>query len=328
MKKEELLFIRLSFIVSAVLCVVKFIAWYFTHSLVILSDALESIINVAGAGFAWYSIYLSAKPRDVEHPYGHGKIEFFSIGFEGALIFGAGIGILYESIRHFIHPVPVHEIGIGLWLVVGTGLSNFILGYFLLRNGKKKQSLTLEGNGRHIMSDSYTSLGVLLALILILFTGKQWIDPLASTIAGLVIIFTGYKLLRKSIRGLMDEADPEMVKELIAILQEKRKSNWIDLHNLRVQRYGNYYHVDAHLTLPYYYKLEQVHQELTELDQILNAHFEKGSIEFFIHTDPCIPDSCAHCLLDDCTVRKHPFRKKLDWNEDNVLPNKRHVFPE
>jgi len=328
MQKEELKFIRISFLVSTVLCIVKFIAWYFTHSLVILSDALESIINVAGSAFAWYSIYLSAKPRDEEHPYGHGKIEFFSIGFEGALIFIAGLGILYESIKHFINPVQVHEVGIGLWLVLGTGLSNFVLGYYLLRKGKQKDSLTLQGNGRHIMSDSYTSLGVLIALILILLTGIKWIDPVASTIAGGIIIFTGYRLIKKSVSGLMDEADPEMVNEIINLLQDKRKDNWIDLHNLRVQRYGNYYHVDCHLTLPFYYTLERVHYELTELDRLLNEHFEKGSMEFFIHTDPCIPESCAHCMINDCTVRKHPFKKRLEWNKDNLLPNRRHVFPE
>jgi cation diffusion facilitator family transporter len=328
MHKEELKFIRASFLISTLLCFTKFVAWYFTHSLVILSDALESIINVAGSAFAWYSISLSAKPRDEEHPYGHGKIEFFSIGFEGALIFIAGIGILYESVKHFIQPVEVHQIGIGLWMVVGTGLSNFFLGYYLIRKGKQKDNLTLQGNGKHIMSDSYTSMGVLIALVLILFTGIKWIDPLASTIAGMIIIYTGFRLIRKSVSGLMDEADPEMVNEIILLLQEKRKTNWIDLHNLRVQRYGNYYHVDCHLTLPFYFSLSQVHDELTELDKLLNEHYKKGSIEFFIHTDPCIPESCSHCLLAECAERKFPFKKQLEWNRDNLLPNKRHTFPE
>jgi len=328
LNKNELFYIRLSFFISLLLCGVKFFAWYVTDLLVILSDALESIINVVGSAFAWYSIYLAGKPRDREHPYGHGKIEFFSIGFEGAMIFLAGILILFEAVHLIIQPEKAHESGMSFWLMAGTGAANFLLGLMLVKKGKKFNSVTLQGNGKHIMSDSYTSLGVLIALVLILFTGIKWIDPVASAIAGIIIIFTGYRLIKKSVSGLMDEADPEMVNEIISLLQEKRKENWIDLHNLRVQRYGNYYHVDCHLTLPFYYTLERVHFELTELDRLLNEHFEKGSMEFFIHTDPCIPESCGHCMINDCTVRKHPFKKRLEWNKDNLLPNRRHVFPE
>ncbi|MFT3844892.1 MAG: cation diffusion facilitator family transporter [Lacibacter sp.] len=328
MNRKELSFIRLSFIASTLICAVKFVAYFLTHSLVVLSDALESIINVVASAFAWYSIYLSNKPRDKEHPYGHGKIEFFSIGFEGGMILLAGITILYEAILTFLHPAEVQKLDTGIWLVVAGGLMNLALGYFLLQKGKKCNSLTLIGNGKHILSDSYSSAGVLAAMILILITGFQIIDPIASVFAAAVIIYTGIKLMRKSVGGLMDETDMEVVDELVNVVKNNRHNNWIDLHNLRVQRYGNTYHVDCHLTLPYYFSLEQVHDEITQLDQLLNKGFEKGSIEFFIHTDPCITESCSHCVISDCSFRRKEYNQKIEWTKENMLPNRKHAFSE
>jgi cation diffusion facilitator family transporter len=322
--KSELTYIRISFIISLLICGIKFFAWVFTHSLVILSDALESIINVAGAGFAWYSIYLAGKPKDEDHPYGHGKIEFFSIGFEGGMIFIAGVGILAQAFMYFIHPRQLEQIQTGILLSVGAGVANFLLGYFLLLKGKKSNSITLQGNGHHILSDGYTSIGVVAALILIALTGIKWIDPLASVIAAGLLIYTGSKLVRKAIRGLMDEVDVKLMDEIVSSIKENRRNNWIDVHNLRVQHYGNNYHVDCHVTLPYYFNLEQVHKEISEMDQLLNLHFRKGSIEFFIHTDPCIDISCKHCLIDNCTVRRKTFVKKIEGTRENLLPNQKH----
>lgn len=328
MNRNELFYIRLSFFISLLLCCVKFFAWYITDLLVILSDALESIINVVGSAFAWYSIHLSGKPRDKEHPYGHGKVEFFSIGFEGAMILLAGILILFEAVHLLIQPEQAHEAGMSFWLMTATGVANLFLGYILISKGKKYNSVALQGNGKHIMSDSFTSIGVVVAIGLIYFTKIQWIDPVASIVAGSIIVVTGFRLLRKSISGLMDEADPKIVKEIIDVLKKNRKDTWIDVHNLRVQRYGNFYHVDCHVTLPFYYSLTQVHDIITEMDQELNQQFEGGSIEFFIHTDPCMEYSCAHCKLSNCKERKHTFTELIEWNDENLLPNKRHAFPE
>lgn len=328
MKKNELSYIRLSFFISTIICIVKFIAWFFTHSLVIFSDALESIINVAGAAFAWYSIYLAGKPRDADHPYGHGKIEFFSIGFEGGMIFLAGFGIMFQAIMNFIHPKPIEQLQIGIWLSVAAGVANFLLGYFLLTKGKRNNSITLQGNGHHILSDGYTSLGVIAALLLIILTGIKWIDPLASVIAAALLIYTGSKLIRKAIRGLMDEVDITVIEEIISILKVRRRNNWIDIHNLRVQRYGSNYHVDCHVTLPYYFSLEQVHKEITDIDALLNNSYQKGKMECFIHSDPCIELSCMHCLINTCAVRRKPFVGKIEWSKENMLPDKKHQFPE
>jgi cation diffusion facilitator family transporter len=328
LQRSDLFYIRLSFIISTLICAVKFVAWFVTGSLVILSDALESIINVVAAAFAWYSIYLSNKPRDREHPYGHGKIEFFSIGFEGAMILIAGFGILIQAVLFFFNPPELHALTAGIWLTLAGGVANFLLGFFLVRKGKVNNSLTLQGNGKHILSDSYSSLGVLVAIVLIMLTGYKWIDPIASAVAAAIIIYTGFKLMSKSVRGLMDEVDMKVVDELVAILKEQRQPNWIDMHNLRVQRYGNYYHVDCHVTMPYFFSLDEVHEEITKLDKVLNSNFQKGSIEFFIHTDPCVSSSCPHCPLTACKVRKHPFIQTIEWSRENLLPNRKHSFPE
>ena len=328
MKKIELRIILLSIIVSAVLCGIKFYTYFITHSLVILSDALESIINIVAGLFAYYSIYLSHKPRDLEHPYGHGKVEFFSIGFEGAMIFIAGCVILYEAVKHLIFPQSLKELGTGIYLVIISAVINLLLGWFLIYSGKKYNSLTLTGNGKHIISDSYTSFGVLIAVVLIYFTNIKWIDPVASIIAALIILVSGFKLLSKSVSGLMDENDMETVDDVVKILSAQRRAYWIDVHNMRVQRFGTVYHVDCHVTLPYYLTLEQVHEEISSIDKIVNEHFTKGQIEFFIHNDPCIEDSCLHCTITECKVRRKQFVKKIEWSKENALPNRKHFFPE
>lgn len=126
----------------------------------------------------------------------------------------------------------------------------------------------------------------------------------------------------------MDEVDMNVVNELATILQQNRRPVWIDVHNMRVQRYGSFYHVDCHVTMPYYFSLEQVHSEISALDELMNEHFKKGSVEFFIHTDPCIESSCSHCMITDCNVRRKPFIQKIEWRKENLLPNKKHAFAE
>ena len=328
MSKKELNIILLSIVISTLLCALKFYTYFTTRSLVVLSDALESIINIVAGLFAYYSIYLSNKPKDLEHPYGHGKVEFFSIGFEGAMIFIAGCLIIYEAIRHLIFPEALKDLSTGIYLIIISAIVNLLLGWYLIYSGKRYNSLTLHGNGKHIISDSYTSFGVLLAVVLIYFTSLKWIDPVASIIAGIIILVSGFKLLSRSVSGLMDENDMETIDEVVKILSAHRRSNWIDVHNMRVQRFGTVYHVDSHVTLPYYLTLEQVHEEISAIDKLVNQSFAKGQIEFFIHNDPCITESCKHCTIKDCPVRRLPFHSVVEWKRENVLPNRKHGYPE
>ena len=295
-----------------------------TNSVAILSDALESIINVVAGAFACYSIYLTGKPKDANHPYGHGKVEFFSIGFEGAMIFIAGCLILFKAAQYFFDPTSLDKLDKGVWLIAGTTVANLLLGVFLVREGKKLSSVTISGNGQHIMTDVYSSLGLIAALLLINFTGWHWIDPLASLLMGVLILRKGYQLLRASISGLMDETDMRVVDKVIDILSAHRRANWIDIHNMRVQQYGNNYHIDCHLTLPYYLELSDAHDELKALERQVNSEFTSGEVEFFIHTDPCIPLCCHYCQLAECPVRQDEFKGLIRWTRENVLPNRKH----
>jgi cation diffusion facilitator family transporter len=290
----------------------------------ILSDALESIINVVAGGFASYSIYLASQPKDENHPYGHGKVEFFSIGFEGAMIFIAGILILVKAIQYFIFPRELHEMERGLWLLGATTLANLLLGLYLVRSGKKLSSLTISGNGQHIMTDVYSSLGLMVALTVIHFTGWYWLDPAVSLLMAALILTNGYQLMRRSISGLMDETDMKVVDRVIDILSANRRENWIDIHNMRIQQYGNNYHIDCHITMPYYLELIDAHEEMKRVEVLVNKGFNNSEVEFFIHLDPCIPSCCHYCLKAACPVRSHPFTGEITWSRENVLPNRKH----
>lgn len=324
MLKKELRIILVSLAVSFILTAAKFLAYMLTHSVAILSDALESIINVVAGAFASYSIYLAGKPKDENHPYGHGKVEFFSIGFEGAMIFFAGILILVKAAQYFIFPQELNEVDSGLWLLGATTLANLLLGLYLRRSGKQLNSLTISGNGQHIMTDVYSSLGLIIALVVIRFTGWHWLDPAVSVVMGVLILINGYRLMRRSISGLMDETDMKVVDSVISVLSANRRPNWIDVHNMRTQQYGNNYHIDCHITLPYYLELSEVHDEVKRVEDLVNKEFEGGETECFIHTDPCIPACCHYCIKADCPVRSHPFTGEIQWSRDNVLPNRKH----
>jgi cation diffusion facilitator family transporter len=188
---------------------VKFVAYFLTDSTAILSDALESIINVVASGFALYSIYLSNQPPDTSHPYGHGKIEYFSVGFEGALIILAAVAILYKAIPAFFYPRMLAQLGLGIFLLLGTSAVNLVLGLFLIRTGRQTRSMPLEADGKHLLTDVYTSVGVVGGLVLVKLTGWQGWDPLAACAVAINIIFTGWRLVKESFGRLMDEADPD-----------------------------------------------------------------------------------------------------------------------
>jgi cation diffusion facilitator family transporter len=309
--------------VGVLLLLAKFAAYFITHSNAILTDALESIINVVAGVFALYSLYLSSKPKDFDHPYGHGKVEFISAGFEGILIALAGVLIIAKSIVAFFNPRTLEHLDIGLAIVVVSGIISYLIGFLLQKTGEKNNSLILKAGGAHLKSDAYSSFGILAGLLLIMFTGLNYLDNVVAILFGLLIIYTGVKLVRKSIAGIMDEADEEIILPVINHLSEHRKAEWIDIHNLRIIQYGNKLHVDCHVTLPWYFTLEQAHNEIEEIAAIINEK-HATQVEFFIHEDPCLPTSCKICSIEDCKVRQENFNEKIEWKLANVIQNKKH----
>ena len=314
----------LSLAVSIVLVLTKFYAYRLTRSQVVLTDALESIINVFTSGFALYSLILAERPKDENHPYGHGKIEYLSIGFEGALIVSAGAFILFDATRSLLHPHPVRQPDLGVLLLAATALVNFGLGLWLVRAGRQVQSVALEGDGKHLYLDAVTSIVASVVLVLVYFTGIERLDGAAALALGAFILYNGFQLVRSSVSGLMDETDLTTVTEVIAELQRLRRPCWIDVHNLRVQRYGANLHIDCHMQMPYYLSLEKIHTELHEVEELIRVRFAAVEVEMFVHADPCSFAACSLCHMPECPVRHHPFEREIPWDIHNAIKDERH----
>ncbi|QES87661.1 cation diffusion facilitator family transporter [Rhizosphaericola mali] len=308
---------------AVVLFLLKILAWYVTHSVAILADALESIVNVVAGFIGLYSLYVAAKPKDVDHPYGHGKAEFVSAAMEGLMILAAGCLIIYHAIIHFGEQNAVESLDKGLILVLATALLNYFLGYRWVKQGEKNHSLAITASGNHLKIDAYSTFAVIIGLIFILIFHLYWLDKVIALVMGCFILVNGYSILRKSIAGIMDEADLNLINELVAVLSSNRQPDWIDIHNLKVVKYGSKLHIDCHFTVPYYLTVQEAHDEITRLQKLVAAHFSE-SIEFNIHTDPCRDCSCAICTKTECPVRKHPFVRQLEWNLKAMVDSKQH----
>lgn len=310
-------------LVSSLLLVVKFVAYYITHSVSVLTDALESIVNVTAGFIGLYSLYVAAKPRDTNHPYGHGKAEFVSAAIEGTLVLSAGLIIIYNAVQNLLVPRPLHALDTGIYLVGATAVVNWAMGFVAYSRGRKTDSLALIASGRHLQTDSYSTFAIIAGLLLIAVTGKIWLDSAVAIAFGLFIIFTGYKIVRRSLAGIMDEADMQLLEKMVDVLSKNRRDNWVDLHNLRVIRFGNVLHVDCHLTVPWYLNINEAHEEIDYLTRLIRNHFGE-SLEVFVHSDGCRYFQCRLCDKDACPVRQHPFNKEIVWTLDNVLENRRH----
>ena len=325
MKTNRKVIIQAAVVLAGIVLMgVKFAAWWLTNSNAILTDALESIINVVAGFFALYSLWLAAKPRDLNHPYGHGKIEFLAAGFEGSLIFTAGVLIIGKAIYNLRYPQEIQAMDLGLVMTAFSGGLNFFMGYKLVREGRKERSLTLESDGHHLLSDAYSSAGILLGMGLYVLLGFVWLDSLTALLFGLFILYTGFRLMRGAISGMMDEADPELIRPLVNIMEQHRKENWIDVHNLRIIRYGASIHIDGHLTVPWYFTVEQGHAEVKQLEQLIQKN-QSSQVELFIHADPCRPPmACQICIKTDCQHRLTANERIVPWTTEHLLFHRNH----
>ena len=308
---------------SVLLLVAKTVAWYLTGSVAILTDAFESIVNVVAGLIGVYSLYISAKPRDEDHPYGHGKAEFISAAVEGTLISIAGLIIIYEAFNNLIHPHSIQKLDHGIILVAVTGLINYFAGAVCIRTGKRNNSLALVSTGKHLQTDTWSTMGIVVGLILILITKLAWLDSAVAILFSLFIIYTGYTILRSSLAGIMDEADTALLEKMVQMLNANRRPNWIDLHNLRIIKYGSTIHVDCHLTVPWYLNVHEAHEEIDALSNLVKQEYGE-TVELFVHSDGCLDFSCRICTKTDCPVRQHAFEKKIAWTMENVSSNRKH----
>ncbi len=257
---------RLSLIIGFVMLVLKMGAYLLTGSAAILGDAAESIVHVVAVMFASYSLWLSAQPADQNHPYGHSKIAFLSTGVEGGLIIIAAVYIIYESLRRWSEGLTVANLDQGVILTAITILINGALGGYLIYTGRRQDSLIVISNGKHVLTDGWTSLGALLGLGLMHVTGQPWWDPVCGLLMAANILISGYSLIRRSVTGLMDEASPELAQALDAALVRETLAHGISFHALRHRDAGQVHYVDVHFLFPDDIFLRDAHRIATEIE--------------------------------------------------------------
>ena len=304
--------VYLSLIISCLLFLAKMGAFLLTGSAAVFSDAAESIVNILATSMAIVSINISAKPADDSHKYGHGNIEYFSAGIEGALIFVAAIVIIFQSISDLIAGTHLRSLSIGVAVIASAGIINLLLGLYLVNTGKKTDSITLIADGKHILTDSFTSIGVIIGIVMVMITDIPILDPLVAIIVALNIIKTGYKLMRVSIGGLMLETDPDILEKISGYLSRIKKGFWIDIHELRYWKSGDKIFIDFHLILPYYFTIEQTHREDKEIAEKLEHELNNSQIK--THFDYCRSELCRYCGYAACDVRTEKQSIYFNWD--------------
>ena len=273
---------------GVLLLALKAAAYWHTGSTAILSDLGESIAHMAAVGFAAYSLWLSLRPADARHLYGHAKVGFFSAGFEGAMIIVAALYILYEAGKAALNGPQLDHIPVGLALTAIAAVLNGALGWHLVRTGRRRGSIILEANGHHVLTDCWTSLGVLLALGLVQLTGWLYWDPLFAAAAALNILLSGLQLIRRSVSGLMDEADPETNDQIESIVAEETRRRGIAFHNLRHRNIGDAHWVEMHLEFPPDILLRDAHRAATEIELAIEGRVHPAA-QVITHLE-CVGD--------------------------------------
>nr|WP_320132258.1 cation diffusion facilitator family transporter [uncultured Holophaga sp.] len=307
-----------SIFAGLIILVLKYIAYSISGSTALLSDAIESVVNVVAAVFALGAVLFADHPADREHPYGHGKIEHFSAAFEGGLISLAAVIIAWEAIQGFLRGGQVQNLSQGLALNVFAGFLNGVVGLILIRMGRRQNSRALEADGHHILSDFWTTLGLAVGLLLVKFTGYHWLDPLLALGVSALLAFTGYRLVSSSSQALLDAEDPELLDRLLGILNHDRPVDLIAIHDLKTLRSGRQVHVDLHLVVPEFYTVEVGHDLVVKVqDRLLQEAALDGEIN--THLDPCQRQWCSMCAVEPCPIRVAPHSTQNPLTVDEAV---------
>lgn len=270
--------LRVSVVVALITIVLKMTAWYVTGSVGLLSDALESFVNLAGAMFALAMVTIAKRPADDDHPYGHSKAEYFSAGFEGLLVVGASVAIIWASVDRWLHPQPLQRVDWGVALSLLSTVLNGALAWVMLRSAREHRSMALEGDAKHLMTDVYTSVGVVVGLLLAGVTGWLWLDPLVGFLVGLNILWHGGELVWRASQGLMDTAmEAEQLQAVEAVLRQQVQAaqaetqSEIEFDSLLTRQAGERSFVDVHLHVPGDWSLFQAARWRTRTEAALMA---------------------------------------------------------
>jgi cation diffusion facilitator family transporter len=319
--KEKIWLPVISLIIGIVLLLLKFYAYKITNSQSIYSDALESIVNIVAGIITVIVIIVAAKPADDDHPYGHGKVESMAASFEGGAILFAGLLIILKAVEVYYRGEIVTELDMGLLITVGTGLANGLMGYIILIRGKKLHSEALRSSGTHLMTDMMTSVGVVISLVLVKFTGYMWIDPVIAILFGFMLCISGAKILIRSGYVLMDGLDKETLQVIAKLFEKNYRPGVIDIHYTRVIRSGSFHHIDCHMVIPEFWTVAEAHYFSDNFDMSFLKDYPVEA-ELRIHLDPCRRVYCENCEVKDCPIRKKDFIKRipLDNMEEVTSP--------
>lgn len=302
---------------GALIMVAKFVAFFLTGSTALLADASESIVNVLAGALLTYSLIVARRPADDDHPYGHGKAEPLSAMFEGTLIVIAAALIIGQAIHELVVGPDLQRLGTGMLISGGAGLANLGLGLYLLAVARREASEALRADGVHVLTDTVTTVGGIAALFLVRLTGQVWIDPVAGLLVAVNIVWAGWRVIRTALRGLLDEADFEMLGAIARALDHVRRDAWCEIHQLRAWSSGNVNHVDLHLVVPRYLTMEQGHVHADEVEKtVLGLLGEDGDV--VVHVDPCRPQHCRGCAQKDCPIRSAPLDAPMEFSVDGL----------
>lgn len=319
--KEDFDFQKIILVVGVALMAMKFVAWWLTSSVSILTDALESIVNVLAACLGLYALHLSAKPRDADHPFGHGRVETISSAVEGGMICAAGVIIVIEAVDRIIHPTEISELDIGLIIIAIAAVVNYVTGYAAIKKGRKNRSQALVASGKHLCSDTYSSIGIIIGLLLMMGVkalgyDAPWLDGAIATLFGAIIFVTGAKVIRESMDTVMDKVDLDIVNNVLKTLNDHRHEDWVDVHNLRIIKYGTSLHIEMHVVFPRYMTIGEQRNEILEVtDSISDIYGD--SVDLTIMGDPCTKEFCV-CCDRNCDRRESEFVAFREWTIDTI----------
>ncbi len=322
-QRERVRAISISLLGGVAILGLKAAAYWLTGSMALQSDALESVVNVAAAAFGLGAVIFAGQPADKNHPYGHGKMEFFAAAFEGGLISLAALIIVYESASALVRGVELKSLGTGMLLSLAAGALNGLLGWYLLSMGRRLKSRTLEADGHHVLSDFYTTGGVFCGLMLVKVTGLNWLDPVAAIAVAVLLGKTGFRLVRQSAAALLDEEDEETIGSIVSGLAAMLKqgvdeTGVITVHGLRAIRSGRYTHVDIHLVVPEYLPVAEAHDDTERFEKrLIVATGLEG--EMHVHIDPCRRKYCARCTDSRCPIRVEPLKAAVTLTAEEAV---------
>jgi len=303
-----------------VVLILKAAAYYRAGGAGFLSDASESLLNLLTAAIGLYGTFLARQPRDREHPYGHGKVDDLMSALQAMLVGGGGLFLGYailmgrfERLQYAPKAIILNALALGL---------NLLLSVFLFRGSTHVQSRILRSEAWHLLSDVLTSGLVIFGTIGVWAGWPEFLDRAIGLLLSVFIVWGAIRLLGHSASRLIDTQDKALFEQVGKALETHRRPGWIDVHNVRIQRYGANLHIDGHVTFPWYWSLQEAHAELKELERILEKVLGTG-VEFFWHMDPCEEVCCPYCEVKDCVYRRLPFVRRLPFTAETLYPNQK-----